>query len=338
MPEGVDAILVRADYFFDRSAMHLLMERKPSVIVVRTSDALLKPVAVHCAGSDAETWATRLMGDPVDASQLPSSVEIIDTDDLPMVYDYELRKQAHPFIRRIEPTSVSEIERRTFALVYKGVTDIVTKYLYPLPAFHATRLAVRFGISPNVITSASLILVFVVFALFANGNFALGLALGYLMSFLDTLDGKLARVTQTTSQFGARFDHWIDMIHPPFWWLAFWWGASPAVPPTGWNQAALITFFGYVAIRVQEWGFKRRHQVRIHVWRSFDSRFRLITTRRNPNLVILTASLILDDVQMGVFWVAGWMVTSFAIHSARWILAEHERKHSGPLVSWLETP
>ncbi len=336
IPADIDAVLIRADYFFDRSALHLLLHSKPSVIVVPEERGRVKPVAVFCSGNDGGAWRTRLEGEPVEAAQLPSGVEVIDARVLPQVYDYLLRKQTHPFIREINGDTIGEIERRTFDLAYKGVTDIVTKYLYPVPAFHATRLAARFGITPNMITSASVALVFAVLWLFATGDFALGLGLGYLMSFLDTLDGKLARVTQTATRFGSRFDHWTDMIHPPFWWLAFWWGATPATPPAGWNEAAAITFLGYIAIRLQEWRFKKRFSVRIHVWRRFDSHFRLITTRRNPNLMILTAAVLFADAQQGVFWVAGWMVASFAIHAVRWLLAEVELRREGSLVSWLE--
>ena len=39
------------------------------------------------------------------------------------------------------------------------------------------------------------------------------------MTFLDTVDGKLARVTLTSSRFGNWLDHGNDIIHPPLWWL-----------------------------------------------------------------------------------------------------------------------
>ena len=41
------------------------------------------------------------------------------------------------------------------------------------------------------------------------------------MTFLDTVDGKLARVTLRSSPFGNVYDHSIDLIHPPFWWWAW---------------------------------------------------------------------------------------------------------------------
>ena len=47
---------------------------------------------------------------------------------------------------------------------------------------------------------------------------------------------------------------------------------------------------GYVVQRLIEGVFMRRYGMHIHVWRRFDSRFRLITARRNPNMVILFAA------------------------------------------------
>ena len=49
------------------------------------------------------------------------------------------------------------------------------------------------------------------------------------MTFLDTVDGKLARVTITSTKLGNVFDHGIDLIHPPFWYLA--WGMGLALDP-----------------------------------------------------------------------------------------------------------
>ena len=41
---------------------------------------------------------------------------------------------------------------------------------------------------------------------------------------LDTVDGKLARCTITSSKIGEAIDHGIDLVHPPFWWWA--WGVG----------------------------------------------------------------------------------------------------------------
>jgi phosphatidylglycerophosphate synthase len=45
---------------------------------------------------------------------------------------------------------------------------------------------------------------------------------------LDTVDGKLARVTVTSGRFGHCFDHIIDLIHPPVWYIL--WGRGLKAP------------------------------------------------------------------------------------------------------------
>ena len=53
------------------------------------------------------------------------------------------------------------------------------------------------------------------------------------MTFLDTVDGKLARVTVNSSYFGHLFDHAIDLISPPFWYLIWGLGLEswqPGIP------------------------------------------------------------------------------------------------------------
>jgi phosphatidylglycerophosphate synthase len=335
----VDSIaLFRVDYFFDRSAVKLILASPNRGIVAWQDATHAQPVAVLCAASDAERWRALILGGPLDAQELPRGIEWIDAANPPSVFEDQVRKRSRPLIRPIDAATRDEIEARTFDLAYKGVTDIVTKYVFPRPAFHATRFAARRGIRPNTVTTLGLLLVFVVIALFATGRFALGLLLSFAMSFLDTVDGKLARVTQTSSRFGNYFDHVIDMVHPPIWWIAWWWGvgATRGPQPNWWNAAGIAVFGGYIALRLLEWSFISTFGVRIHTWRRWDSRFRLISSRRNPNLILLSAATLCERPDLGLAAVALWTLGCIAIHGVRWIQAWLEVRRSGPLASWLE--
>ena len=97
----------------------------------------------------------------------------------------------------------------------------MTKWLWPWPAFWVTRWCAARGISANMVTAASLVLAILAMGLFARGYFGAGLVAAWLMTFLDTVDGKLARVTLTSSRIGNVFDHGIDLLHPPFWYVAW---------------------------------------------------------------------------------------------------------------------
>ncbi len=73
----------------------------------------------------------------------------------------------------------------------------------------------------------------------------------------------------------------------------------------------------------------------IHVWRRFDSRFRLVTARRNPNMVILLAFLIAGRPDWGLVAVAVWTLASLAVHIVQLVQALAARAMGRPVVSWL---
>lgn len=333
-----DVVIFRVDYFFDRSAVKLLLASPGSAIVEWQDSGYAQPLAVRCAARDAERWRALILEEPRPKVDLPQGIQLIDAANPSTVFEDQVRKRSHPLILAVNEATRDEIEHRTFELAYKGVTDVVTKHVFPRPAFYATRFAARLGVKPNTVTTLSLLLVFVVLDLFAKGQFALGLCLGFAMSFLDTVDGKLARVTQTSSPFGNYFDHAIDMVHPPFWWIAWWWGVGIGLnpQPSWWNAAAIATFVGYIALRLQEWNFIATFGVRLHTWQRWDSRFRLISSRRNPNLILLSAATLCGRPDLGLAAIALWTLGCLAIHAVRWIQAWLEVRSSGPLGSWLE--
>src|SRR3546814_13645108 len=60
--------------------------------------------------------------------------------------------------------------------------------------------------------------------LFAYGHYWTGMLAAFIFMVLDTVDGKLARCTITSSKWGNVADHGVDLIHPPFWW--YFWGVG----------------------------------------------------------------------------------------------------------------
>jgi len=94
---------------------------------------------------------------------------------------------------------------------------------------------------------------------------------------------------------------------------------------------------GYVAQRIIEGlSIKRFGGLEIHVWRPIDSKFRLITARRNPNVVILVAALLFQRPDTGLVLVAWWTLISLIFHAVR-LAQMTERKARGQrIVSWLE--
>jgi len=178
-------------------------------------------------------------------------------------------------------------------------------------------------------------MVVLAFYCFAQGQFAVGLLAAWLMTFLDTVDGKLARVTVTYTRLGGVFDHAIDLIHPPFWYWAWLMGVQASGSPLADADILLAVIAGgYVLQRGEEGIFIARHGVEMHVWRRFDSLFRLVTARRNPNLIILTVALLAGRPDLGIVAVAWWTALCFGVHLVRLVQAEQARR-AAPITSWL---
>jgi len=310
---GTDGgLLFRADWIYDDRLVAALCEAEPTLLVSRTG----QPVAARVPEAAWEGARSVLLGEASQAEdrELPVAWRRLGPDDLVPPHSHELRKRAPALLEPLAGASARELEHRLFDASYKGITDLVTKYLWPPLALPAVRACARLGISPNVLTGGSWLLAAWVCWCFAKGHFGPGLAAAWLMTFLDTVDGKLARVTLRSSRIGHVLDHGLDILHPPFWWAA--WGL--ALPPASWTTAAIgVTVAGYWVHRAVEGIFLALFGIEIHTWRALDARFRLITTRRNPNLILLTAGFATGRPDVGFAAVAVWTVASIAFHLVR---------------------
>ena len=321
------AVLLRADWVYDQAIVHGLVAAHENCALLADGG---RCVGVRVRSERRDEAAVALAADGA-----PADVRAVSVAELASAYDDKLRKRELPYLMPLTCQTLPAIERRVFGGAYKGVTDAVTLYLWPAPARAVTRFCAQHGITPNQVTFASLLLVLVAMWLFWTGRYGLGLMCAWAMTFLDTVDGKLARVTFTSTRFGDVFDHGIDLIHPPFWWWA-WIVGLPAIglPLQDPSLALWAIVVGYVVQRVEEGTFMAWFRMDMHTWERFDSRFRLITARRNPNLVILTFSVFAGRPDIGIVAVAVWTMLSLLVHTVRLTQAGLARRQ-GPLRSWL---
>lgn len=262
----------------------------------------------------------------------------IDAENEELSYA-ELRKRDRPFVLPLDPANPISVERAAYDASYKGVTDLLTLYLWRRPAFYLTRWAAQAGMTPNQVTLIGAVLCVATFFLWMTGHYWLGIATAFGFMVLDTVDGKLARCTGQSSKWGNIFDHGLDLVHPPFWWWAWAEGLNYHGDPFEPVYEVLIVAAivgGYIVQRVIEGIFMRRFGgIHIHVWRPIDSKFRLITARRNPNMVILVASLLVGRPDMGLELVALWTLISLIFHAVRLAQANAAAERGRPVVSWL---
>lgn len=326
-PGDGPALLVDLAYAFDPLWLRHIAAHPGRAVTIGGRLAL----AHVAAGAGAAAEAMR-SGAPV-----PAGLDIVAIEDGQGLYNEALRKRETPFLLPLDPAHVPAIERASYEGAYKGVTDLLTKYLWRELAFHLTRIAARIGLTPNVVSYVGVALCVAAFFLFLDGQFWLGTAAGFGFMVLDTVDGKLARCTLTSSKLGNAIDHGTDLIHPPFWWWAWMKGcAAVGLPldPLWFDELLAIIVGGYVAQRLIEGWYLARYRIDMHTWRPFDSWFRLITARRNPNMVLLVASLLVGRPDIGIVAVAAWTLISLAVHLVRMVQAETAHRRT-PLVSWL---
>jgi len=330
--DGMPRILANLDFACDPYWLKWISER-PGHVVTREGEAVL----AHCtdrASADAVRLAMIERRPPA-----PSTATVLVAQEgFEARHDRQLRKREQPFIERLTEERAPAIERRTYYAAYKGVTDLLTKYLWPEWALHITRLAARLGLSPNAVTLIGAVFCVAAGVAFYRGHYWPGMAAALVFMVLDTVDGKLARCTITSSRIGDVLDHGIDLVHPLIWWWA--WGIGLAaygrpVDPHLFLAVMAALVGGYVVQRLIEGLFILWFRIHIHVWEPIDTRFRLVTARRNPNMVLLFVSLVFGRPDVGLIAVAAWTVLSCLFHLVR--IVQARLRHGGaPIASWLE--
>ncbi len=334
--QGAPVILVRADYVFDERLIHALIEQKRTRDVVLVDPDNQTAVAAVTTRDQLDAVLPFLLDAAEIPAEQPNNIDCFEPAALVSAYSSALRKFDPPYLLPVRSEKLVQIENRIFGASYKGITDVVTKWVWPLPARAVTRLLARFHVRPNMVTGLSWVLVGAATWLFVQGHFGLGLLCAWLMTFLDTVDGKLARVTFTSSRVGHVLDHGLDLVHPPFWYLAWVAGLSGSVSiDVIWGDpTTAIIIGGYIIGRLLEGLFMLAFHMEIHSWRPVDSFFRTITARRNPNLILLSLGTFASRPDLGFWLVAVWTVCSLVFHTVRFGQAFIQRWYGQPIQTW----
>jgi phosphatidylglycerophosphate synthase len=240
-------------------------------------------------------------------------------------YIYGLRRQLPAYLFRIDgPDTRDRIERWLFWSNYKGSTDFMTKHVYPPAVWLLVRPLARWRVHPNWVTAVDIAAAVAAIPFFMLGQWVPGLVLAYLMSVLDSVDGKLARLTYTASKLGDYLDHGLDILHPPFWYMAWAWGLTGGDTSSGLFQASLWLLGIYVLDRLLVPLFRWRTERSIHAYTPFDVKMRTFISRRNVNLVLFTVALAVDAIVGGqtlagfaLYFVVLWQAASFLFHAER---------------------
>lgn len=329
---GEPLLVVRADALIEDRVIRALA-RAPDTALTMEEAGTEVTLACHVSGDIAEQAVATLQT----GANMPAGITVKRVQELVDPYQERLRNVSAPLVAVVNVDNRVSLERRLYRGAYKSVTDLVTKWLWPRPAAWVTGQCARFGVLPNQVTLLGLLLTVLAGVWFWRGQFGIGLLAAWVMTFLDTVDGKLARVTVTASRLGDILDHGIDILHPPFWYLAWGFGVAAGGRVAGMDFATLswLVLGGYVGGRLAEGAFQLWcAPFSMFSWRPFDSVNRLVTARRNPNLILLTFGWVIGRPDLALLAVVLWTQASTAILIYRLGVATVASRR-GALRSWL---
>ncbi len=335
---GQNILLLRADYLYEANVIQKLVAQSEAILLSSCDKKSVS--AVWCDGGKS-VQAIQLLNKERSEPYL-DSITVYSPQQLTGGYDPRLRKYDLAHVVHINEHDKTVIENYLYDKSYKGITDLVTKWWWPLPARGVVRKCAAAKITPNMVTGFGwLLTIFSGFA-FYYGELVLGLCAAWLMTFLDTVDGKLARVTLQSSRIGHAMDHGLDIIHPPIWYWCWAMGLGlsqitfihSTLPVMDWVWVMLAA---YVGGRIFEGLFQLLfNDISIFCWKPIDSFHRLITARRNPCIIMLSLAVMMADPELGFMWVVAWSVISTSLLAARFLYACLVRVIKGPLESWIE--
>ena len=338
LPAEENILLLRADYLYEANVIQKLIALPEAILVSSREDQL--PAAIWCKSSDLSK--AKMMLEQSKLSPDLVTITVYTPQQLTGGYDPRLRKYDLAHVVQINANDKTVIENYLYDKSYKGITDLVTKWWWPLPARRVVRLCAANNITPNMVTGFGWLLTIFAGLAFYHGVAVLGLCAAWLMTFLDTVDGKLARVTLQSSKIGHTMDHGLDIIHPPIWYWC--WATGLGLSQMSFLNLTLtvmnwvwVMLAAYVGGRIFEGLFQLLfNDISIFCWKQIDSYHRLITARRNPCIIMLTISLIIMDPELGFLWVVAWSVMSTLLLAGRFLYACVIRIIRGPLESWVE--
>jgi phosphatidylglycerophosphate synthase len=289
-----------------------------SACVASSSDGSRRAVALSLDRTLVEAIPAEAgsIGEVADALLSAGRIAPLDERAFPAYVD-KLRRSLSWWQYAVEdPATRLKVERRLFWDNYKGSTDLLTRWVYPPLVWPLVRLSTRLGIAPNVLTVISIVLAFAAVPLWMHAHWLAGFACAYGMSVLDSVDGKVARLTLTDSRIGNWLDHGLDLVHPPFWYFAWAWGLG-ARPGDALYTAAIWLIAFYVADRLVLRVAKRRLGFALHAATRLDTLARSVIARRNILMTIMAAFLLVGAGPAGVIVITVWQGLTCAWHAAR---------------------
>ena len=314
--DGAAGVLVMdGDSVVDDRILDHLLEAGPGTLVGADGVAAAHLPSASLAALDGAAGLT--------TAALDGAVRRVSVDELGS-YVPELRLTMPPFLLRLDdPAQLRRVDRLLFHRTFKGVIDAVARYGYYHFVRFTTRLLSRTEVSPNLLTALSILGIWAAVPLFALGHLGWGIASAWLGVILDSVDGKLARLTVNLSDAMGAIEHAAAMPGLGLWFVALGWHLSGGDlwTPTPTSIACGVLVLAFLADKALSGAFKAWFGFELFDARPVDAAFHLIAARRNTHLLALTVGALLGEADTAFRWMTAGMVFTFGFHALRfaWI-------------------
>jgi len=318
---GRPVLFLQGDVVYDDRVLSHLVGSGPNH-AVRGAETEAVYVGKEDVGAHCEARLTGIAstGTPAPPGQLePATVQTTRLDELD-AYVPALRLTMPPFMVRLsDPAQLPQVDRLMYRRTFKGVIDAVALYGYYHLVRRVTRQLSRTTLPPDLFTVLSILGIWGAIPCFAAGHLAGGVILAWVGVILDSVDGKLARLTLHLSDTMGNIEHIAAMPGLGLWFVALGWhltgGALLTPSPAAWTCAGMLVCF--LADKVVTGGFRSLTGGELFDYRPIDAAFHLVAARRNIHLLILTLGVLVDDVGTAFAAVTGWMAATLFFHLIR---------------------
>jgi phosphatidylglycerophosphate synthase len=303
------------DRFIVVAADLLVDERLLAWLSVQTADVMLSP-----REGDRPATAALLRAESLEAPGAEAArIKVVAADSLPAYWE-SMHGEVPIHLRRIASERDAEDGWRILLdYIQRRTLELPARYFDPFFENLIVRRLAPTAITANQVTLITTVLGFAVAGLYLTGWLRLGVLLAIFVEVLDGVDGKLARITRTTSKAGE-YEHILDFFYENSWWLALGRFLSRHGSTSAWTAAILMVAFDLTDNIVYSIADVKWHRS-VDNATPFLSRFRLIAGRRNIYTWIFLPGFFLGAPAFSFYLAVAWAGVTAAIHAV-WCISD----------------
>jgi phosphatidylglycerophosphate synthase len=300
-----DFIAVAADFLVD--------QRLFAWLATQTEDVILSP----SEGGRAQP-AARLTSKTLDADG-PQSADLkrVAVSSLPSHWESMHGEVPLHLYQVTDETSEKAGWRILLDHVQKRTLELPAQYFDPTFENFLIRRLAGTSVTANQVTLVTGLLGFLVAALYYTGWLRVGVLVAIFVEVLDGVDGKLARITRTTSRAGE-YEHILDFFYENSWYLALGLHLHHTSPHA--LRAGLLMILFDLADNVAYSLMDVRLGLSLDNASPFLARFRLIAGRRNIYSWLFLVGFFFGFPNHAFFLAVVWAGITAAIHGG-WVLS-----------------